>query len=204
MLVTDIRGYGFSCGITLVYLPGSDFGLVTRLCYESRPGSAQQDRPEAKVLLPSGVATQKVTSATDIKYTLLTLDLMGRWRFASFGEGGGLSLSAGPSLGSVLDARYTARQNLVGYPPDVRFQNPQGLRTENNGQTIYYADNEPIHTKNQFRLSLRGGIQGEFGSPNGFQICPGVFYDYGLSNVTESENWHLNSFLFLVDFRHAL
>jgi hypothetical protein len=39
---------------------------------------------------------------------------------------------------------------------------------------------------------------------NKWIMTPGIYYDYGFTDVTSLENWQLNSLLFVVDLRYGL
>ncbi|MDB5035653.1 MAG: hypothetical protein JWQ98_2894 [Chlorobi bacterium] len=47
------------------------------------------------------------------------------------------------------------------------------------------------------------GLTAEYVGGSHWGMYPGAFYDLGLIHVTRNEDWHLNSLLFQVDFRHA-
>jgi hypothetical protein len=52
---------------------------------------------------------------------------------------------------------------------------------------------------------LKGGLQAEVGIfGDEWYMTPGVYYDYGLNDVTRAENWQLNTLMFTVDFRRGL
>jgi len=93
-------------------------------------------------------------------------------------------------------------QDLVA-PDNARFINPSDLPSENGGRRLLLYDGT-IPELNPFRLSLMAGLQAEvplFG--NQWYMTPGVYYDYGLTDVTKAENWQLNSIVFMLDFRHS-
>jgi len=204
-------GWGYFVGITAEYIPAkATWSIIPAITYESRPGSFKQSLEDVQVILPApnqpdttvGVS-QSVSTTSDITYQMVAAEVMYKQEFASIGKSLRLSVAAGPSVGYILDGKITQVQDLE-QPLNARFINEAGLPTDNGGRRLIYADNEDIPGRKSLRFSLKGGLQAEVGLFNNALIMyPGVFYDFGLTNVTDNENWGLNSLLFQVDFRRA-
>ncbi|MBS1912475.1 MAG: outer membrane beta-barrel protein [Bacteroidetes bacterium] len=196
-------GWGFLAGITAEFIPGTSWSIVPAVTYESRPGNFKQQLPDVLVLLDGVGVTQTVSATSDITYQLLSAEVMYKQEIWTPAKAFRMSVAAGPVFSYVLGGKNTQYQDL-DQPANARFLNPDGLPTGNNGRRLIYADNIDIPGRNAIRFSLKAGLQFEVGLfHNKIMMYPGVFYDYGLTNVTSSENWGLNSILFQVDFRRA-
>ncbi len=204
-LFEDGTGWGYIVGLTAEFLPSVNgtWGIIPRVMFEQRPGQFSQELPDAQVLLPGATepVNQTVSTSSDITYTLLTAQVMYKQEFANIG-GVRLGAAAGPSFNYVLGGHNRQVQDL-DEPQNARFINPTGLPTEENGRRLIFFDND-IPARNSTRFSIMGGIQGEIGLfNNAWIMTPGVYYDYGLTDVTNAENWGLSTIMFMVDFRRA-
>jgi hypothetical protein len=200
-------GWGFLAGITAELLLGEKWSLIPRLTYESRPGSFTSELPDALVLIPgqngqqNQIVTQTVTAASEVTYSLINMELMYKQEVADLG-GMRIGVAAGPAFGIVIGGNNRQVQDLVE-PQNARFTNPQGFPTENSGRRIIFFDGA-IPERSGMRLSLKAGLQAEVGLfGNAWIMTPGLYYDYGLTDVTGAENWQLNTLMFMVDFRRA-
>jgi hypothetical protein len=197
-------GWGFLGGITAELLLGESWSLIPRITYEARPGSFQSELPDALVLLPNSggqIVTQTVTASSEVTYSLLNFELMYKQEVADLG-GMRIGVAAGPAAGLIIGGKNRQVQDLIE-PENARFTNPQGYETENNGRRLIFF-NEDIPARNGFRFSLKAGVQAEVGLfGNAWIMTPGLYYDYGLTDVTNAENWQLNTLMFMVDFRRA-
>lgn len=202
-IFTEGSGTGFLAGITAEFQLGETFSIIPRATYQSRPGSFTQTLPDALVLLPgqNTPVTQSVTTNSEISYSLAILEVMYKQEFAELGP---IRLGAafGPTFGFVVGGDNYQTQDLIE-PANARFVNPDGLPVENNGRTLIFNDGA-IPERAGTRFSIKGGLQGEFGLFNdAWLMSPGIYYDYGLTDVTTAEAWQLNTIMFQVDFRRA-
>jgi hypothetical protein len=199
----DGSGWGFLVGITAEFQPSPTWSIIPRVAYESRPAEFKQNLPDAQVLLPNATepVNQTISTTSTITYNLLTAEVMYKYEFAKIGRGFRVAAEAGPAFGYVLGGTNRQVQDLLE-PQNARFIN-KDYPTENNGRRLILFDGD-IPGRNSTRFSLKGGLQAEIGLfGNAWIMTPGVYYDYGLTQVTDNENWSLNSFLFQIDFRRA-
>lgn len=197
-------GWGFLVGMTAEFQPSPNWSIIPRICYDTRPGQFTQNLPDAQVLLPNATqpVNQTVETSSDITYSLLTAEVLYKYEIAKITKGLRLSVQAGPVFGYVLGGKNRQVQDLIE-PQNARFVNPDRLPEENNGRRLILFDGD-IPERESIRFSLKAGAAVEVGLfGNAWIMCPGVFYDYGLTQVTKAENWNLNSILFQVDFRRA-
>lgn len=201
------NGIGFSGGITAEYAR-KYWSIIPRITYQSRPGSFEQQMEDVPIFIPDEGVTvnQSVTARSDVDYRLLNAEVMFKHDVVVIDTAIFISLAAGPSVGYVLDGRITQYQELEE-PLNARFVDPQrpGIWLDDLGRRMYYADNKDIPGRHKLHFSLKAGVQAEVGLfHNQVMMTPGIYYDFGLNNVTGNENWDLNSVMFQVDFRRAL
>lgn len=201
------NGVGFSGGITAEY--GHKYwSIIPRITYQSRPGSFEQQMDNVPIFIPDEGVTvnQSVTAKSEVDYRLLNAEVMFKHDVVVINNKVFIGLAAGPSVGYVLDGRISQYQDLVE-PLNARFVDPQrpGIWLDSDGRRMYYADNKDIPGRKSLHFSLKAGLQAEVGLfANQVMMTPGIYYDFGLNNVTGNENWSLNSVMFQVDFRRAL
>jgi hypothetical protein len=196
-------GWGFAAGLSAEIAMGERGGIVPRLTYESRPGSFENDLPNAYVIAQNSnePMLQSVVASSDVSYSILNAEVLYKQEIANVGPLR-IGVAAGPAFGLVLDAHNRQYEDLVE-PASARFTNVHDLTVENGGRRLVFFDDE-LPGKNGMRLSLKAGVQAELGAfGNAWIISPGLYYDFGLSDVTESDNWQLNTLTFMVDFRRA-
>ncbi len=200
---TSGSGLGILGGITAEFQFGETWSIIPRITYQTRPGSFTQSLPNALVLLPgqSEPVNQSVTTSSEITYNLLTFETMYKQEFAELGPIR-LGVATGPTISYVLGGNNYQVQDLID-PPNARFVNPTGLPTANNGRRLIRYD-DAIPERASIRASIKAGLQGEFGLfDNAWLMSPGIYYDYGLTDVTTAEDWQLQSVMFQIDFRRA-
>jgi hypothetical protein len=121
------------------------------------------------------------------------------------GRGIRVAAEAGPVFGYVLGGKNRQIESLE-LPTNGRFlpvDSATGFSESADRRTIIFYDNV-IKERNPFRFSIKAGLQAEVPLFNyAWIMCPGIFYDYGLTKVTNTENWNLNTLSFQVDFRRA-
>lgn len=196
-------GWGFLGGISAELLFGESWSIIPRVTYESRPGSFTSELPDALVLLPGTqtVVTQTVTSSSEVSYGIVNVEVMYKKEIANLG---GMRIGAAAGLAGqvVISGNNRQVQDLIE-PENAKFTNQQGYETENNGRRLIFFDNV-IPERSSTRFSVKAGLQAEVGLfGNAWTMTPGLYYDYGLTDVTANENWALNTLMFMVDFRRA-
>ncbi len=206
---TDGTGWGFLVGLSAEFLPSIDgrWGIIPRISFEQRPATFTEELPDAQVLLPGAdpnnpqVVNQTITTLSEITYTLMNVEVLYKQEIAQLGDFR-VGLLAGPAFQYILAGTKRQQQDLVE-PLEAKFQNPENLPTENGGRTLVFFDGD-ITNRNATRFSVKGGVQGEIGLfDDDWILTPGVYYDYGFTEVTNTEDWQLSSIIFQVDLRRA-
>ncbi len=201
----DGKGMGYLVGMTAEILPSvySPWSIIPRVIYEQRPGKFNQRLEKAYVLMPGAndPVEQIVEASSDIAYTMFGAEIFYKYEVLNTG-GARIAVAGGPTAAYVLAGANSQALNLVR-PENARFTNPEDYPTEREGRTLRLYEGS-IPSMRNYRFSLKGGVQAEipvFGRQ--WYMTPGLYYDYGLTDITTSENWQLNSFVFMIDFRHA-
>lgn len=202
-------GWGFLAGLTAEFQLGESWSIIPRVTYDSRPGKFEQSLPDVPVLIPSSTGdpttvNQSVSTTSTITYTLLNAEVMYKQEFWQIGKGVRIAAEAGPVVGYVLGGKNRQVQDLEE-PQNARFINPDPTRfaEANGGRELIFFDGD-IPGRNSIRFSLKAGLQAEVGLfNNAWIMCPGIYYDLGLTKVTNNENWNLNTLMFQLDFRRA-
>ena len=209
-LFTDGTGWGYLVGMTAEFLPNINgtWGIIPRVTFEQRPSQFTEELPNAKVLLPNQadpenptIVDQTVSTLSDITYTLLNFEVLYKQELVLLGNFRA-SVLAGPAFQYVLGGTKRQTQTL-DEPLEAVFKNPDNLPTEDAGRTLIFFDGD-IPERSATRFSVKAGAQGEIGLfNNDWILTPGIFYDYGFTDVTPTENWQLHSVIFQVDLRRA-
>jgi len=198
-------GWGFQVGVTAEIQTGKTWSIVPAVTYESRPGAFTQSLPDAKVLL-SGMDTpvnQTVSTSSDVTYQFMNAEVLYKQDIYQVSNGFRISVTAGPAFQYIMSGKISQTMHL-DEPENARFIPQTGITYTDNGRTAVFRDNADIPSLSSTRVSLKAGIQGEIGLfNNSWMLYPGVFYDYGLTDVTSAENWQLSTILFQVDLRRA-
>ncbi|MBS1912476.1 MAG: hypothetical protein JST22_10860 [Bacteroidetes bacterium] len=202
---TSGSGWGYLFGLTAEFSGDRSWSIVPAVTYESRPGNFRQSLPDVMVLLNEVAVNQSAVDESDISYQIFSAEALFKQEVWAPAEAFRMSVAAGPVASYVVGARSSQYEDLI-QPENARLINPDPARfgVGNNGRRLIYAADVDIPGRHAWRLSLKAGMQFEVGLfHNQIMMYPGVFYDYGLTDVTGSENWRLNSILFQVDFRRA-
>ena len=209
-LFEDGTGWGFNVGLSAEFLPSVNgtWGIIPRITFDQRPGQFRQELPNAKVLLPNPVdpeqpeiVDQTISTTSDITYSLLNAEVMYKQEVLLLGDLR-VGVLAGPAFQYILGGTNRQVQDL-DEPQNARFINPDDRPTENNGRRLIFFDGD-IPDRASTRVSVKAGLQGEIGIFNNqWAMIPGIYYDYGLTDVTPGENWQLSTVVFQVDLRRA-
>jgi hypothetical protein len=199
-------GWGYTVGLSLDLGMDERSSIVARMAYESRPGyfrTTYSHVPNFSPVYQGGVQVDEATvvGTADVTYTLLSIEALYQFRVLKVGRSLRFGAAAGPALGYVLSGAIRQVETLVD-PADANFVGTD-MPTIDNGHSIVLFDGTmPEHSA--MRFSLKGGVLAEVALPGDtWFVSPGVYYDYGLTKVTSSENWNLSVLSFQLDLRHA-
>lgn len=203
----DGTANGFFVGVNTEIILGdpkdSRSSLIFRLLYNRMPSSFQRfnDRLPSRVLYPDGTQRTILTSTTfnaDVVYTTVDFEAMYRFGLGVTGFG----IQAGPVISYALQRRVKQTFNLVD-PPNAQFvPEPNTPYTYTNfNRTIIIYDSD-IPSSNALRVGLKAGIQYEI-LLRRLTIVPSLNYNFGITNLTKTESWRVNTVQAQVDVRFA-
>lgn len=200
--------WGLLWGIAGVVQYGERNGIRAHLLYSTHPGGGIQSLTSS-VLLPSPdprqepeVTTQTVSATTELTYNLYSAGVLWSNDLLS-AETFRFGVAVGGAVAHVTEARQTMKQELHA-PENVRFINPSGFPTRDDGRVIVFADNQPIENLEQTRFSLRGGAYADLILFDRLFFTPGLYYDYGLTPVVSDSDWTVSAVLFQLDMTFRL
>jgi hypothetical protein len=201
----DGAGDGGQAGLAARLQVAPVLAIDARVTYDSRPGHFVVQLPEAVLVDASGneLLRQTVRASSDVEYKLITVEALATLNAFKIIPGLFVTLSAGPSLGIVQDGKIDQYQDLIE-PQNGRFVNPDGYPTENEGRRMYFLRHTNIPEMNGTRLSAKGGAGIDAHLFDALIVRGGVYFDYGLTDLTEAENWRVNSTLYQLDILVAL
>lgn len=201
---------GFYAGGTVEYLLGNPkdavSSIIGKLVYNNMPGNFELDGTPYQVVGPNGAPVNTtVQHVNEVKYHTIDLDILYKLNLfgTSFGVVGGLT--GGYSLGT---AQHDQRFQLID-PISAQFvPDPdaaaKGLTYSSDFRTITISQGDLPNT-NAVRVGIKAGVQYElplFG--NKFNLVPHAFYNFGITKLTNAENWRVNAFQTGVDLRFAI
>jgi hypothetical protein len=140
----------------------------------------------------------------DITYSLITAEVM--YKINPI-PGIPLGFTIGPTFDYALTRNQDQRYTLV-LPLEAQFRRndeialERGYRYVNDDRTIIVKEGE-IPDSQGFRLGIKAGMQIELLAGK-WTVVPGIFYNYGVTNLSSAENWRVNVLQMGVDFRYAL
>ena len=225
---TNGSSNGFHVGFFYEQLLGgvkSNHSLVIRALYNTFPASLSVDGDRYPSLIEIDSAYSTIKSHTkhtiDVSYSAISLDIM--YKFLVFkSNAGGLALTVGPTFDIPMTKKLTQKYMLIE-PLNVQFKrvdpndpaHPEykNFKYEDNDRTIIVYDGDIANPQNakasdykaaSFRFGLKGGLQYEIKLGGKMDVIPGIFYNLGLTNATNAENWKISAIQASVDIRFAL
>lgn len=202
---------GYFFGISFEYLLGSPknskSSIIARLLYNSMPASFEVEGDE----FPS-VAKRKdgsdtiVLSSTrhvnEVIYDMVSLDI--QYKLNLF------DTQFGVIVGPTFDMALTRDQDqtlellkpefaqFIGAAPGAPVE--PGISYRNNGRTLVVQEGE-IPNSNALRIGIKFGVQYEIILNNGFYIVPNFNYNFGVTNLSNDDDWRVSALQLGVDIR---
>lgn len=200
----DGMANGFFVGINTEVILGnpkdSRSSLIFRVLYNQMPSTFEQfnDRLPSRVLRGTDTITVFTSTMFDaqVKYTTIDFEAMYRIGLGVTGFG----IQAGPVISYAIQRTITQHFKLTD-PPNAQFvPEPNYTYTDFNRTAIIYDGDIP--ESNALRIGLKAGIQYEI-LLRRLTIVPSLNYNFGLTNLTQSESWRVNTVQAQVDVRFA-
>lgn len=201
---TEGTGNGYYFGGSIEYLLGkprdSKSSLIARVVYEYMPASYTEPGDNLPSLDENGeVVYSTVEHTADIKYSFLDLEVI--YKLNLFNSNFGIVV--GPTVGFVMNSERVQQMSIVE-PLNAAFDPTFCPECEytNNGRTVITGrDDIPDHAP--LRIAVKAGVQYEM--PIGrLLLVPCVYYNFGITEVSPSDNLRINALQVGFDLRFAL
>ncbi|MBK6290203.1 MAG: hypothetical protein IPF59_00390 [Ignavibacteria bacterium] len=201
---TEGTGNGYYFGGSIEYLLGkprdSKSSLIGRVVYEYMPAAYTEPGDQLPSLDENGeVVYSTVDHTADIKYSFLDLEVI--YKLNLFNSNFGIVV--GPTVGFVIGSERVQQMNLVE-PLNATFDPTFCPECEytNNGRTVITGrDDIPDHAT--LRIAVKAGVQYEM--PIGrLLLVPCIYYNFGITEVSPSDNLRINALQAGFDLRFAL
>lgn len=204
-------GNGFFAGGTIEFFIGdvknSKHSIIGRVIYSTMPAHFETEgKPYPSLVEVSENNFQRIETSTqhkiDVTYAVASVEAM--YSFKLFG---GFALTAGPTVDIPISKSFEQRYELIGadnvqFKPDDEAET-KGYRYVDNNRAIIVKDDE-IEDAAGVRVALKAGAQYYINTGSSMYIVPGVFYNFGISNVSGAVDWRADAFQIGVDIRFAI
>lgn len=200
---------GYYFGMSAEYLLGkpesSKSSIVVRVVYNNLPANYEQsgDTLPSKDPSNNAVVQSVVRHVAEIKYQTVDLELM--YKLNLFNSNFGVIV--GPTIGMVVGSSKQQRMELIEplnavFDPSVVEQEGKKITYINNNRGIITYDGE-IADRQALRIAVKAGVQYEM--PIGrLLLVPSVNYNFGITEVSPTDNLRINALQAGVDLRFAL
>lgn len=196
---------GYYVGGSVEYLLGSPkdskSSIIGRVVYNVMPASYTVPGDELPSIDPNGdVVTSVVQHVAQISYSLIDLEVV--YKLNLFESDFGIVI--GPTIGVPIQADLEQRMELVS-PLNATFDPSlvPNARYINNGRAIVTRESAPIDDKSGIRIAVKAGAQYEI--PMGrLLLVPCIYYNFGITEVSASNNLRVNALQTGIDLRFAL
>lgn len=212
---TDGQSNGFFVGLSFEQNLGKDIksstsSFIFRVLYNTMPASLEVSEDPIPSLITivdetgNTVGEDLINSSTlhtmDITYSVVTAEVM--YKINPI-PGIPLGFTIGPTFDFALTKNQDQRYKLV-QPLEAQFKKDEtsGYKYVDNDRTIIIKEGE-IPESNGFRFGIKAGMQFEILAGK-WTVVPGIFYNYGITDLSTAENWRVNVLQMGVDFRFAL
>ena len=211
-------GNGFYAGLTYEYVIGkpalSVSSIIVRATYNTLPYHMVAEGDNYQTLVPVDSVTKKAISSrtqhtVDITYNLLSFDFLYKQNIDPTFPLGGV---AGLTFDIPMTKNKTQKYSIIE-PANAQFDqsNDQYLKPGEyytaDRRTLIKQDG-PIANAASLRIGIKIGIQYEIplqvSSKMSATLVPHIFYNYGLTKVTSTDNWNVNALQIGVDIRFGL
>lgn len=194
--------FGFSGEYLLGKPQDSKSSIIARVVYNYLPASYREDGDRLPSINPATneVVFSSVQHVASIEYGLVDFEVV--YKLNLFNSNFGVVV--GPSVGVPITATLEQRMELVE-PLNAVFDPTLVPNAEytNNGRAIVTRQNSDIDDKSGVRVAIKAGIQYEI--PIGrLLLVPCLYYNFGVTEVSASNNLRVNALQIGADLRFAI
>lgn len=202
---TEGNGNGYYFGFSAEYLLGnpkdSKSSIIARAVYSYLPAYYEEPGDRLPSLDPSGeIVYSTVRHVAEIKYSMLEIEAIYKLNlFNSY-----FGIVVGPTVGIVVGSEREQRMELIE-PLNAVFDSTLNLGDVeyiNNGRAII-TGRDDIPDKSPIRIGVKAGAQYEM--PIGrLLLVPCIYYNFGITEVSASDNLRINALQVGMDLRFAI
>lgn len=204
---TQGNGNGFYAGGSIEYLLGnpkdSKSSIIGRAVYSYLPAGYEVPGDRLPSLDPNGEIVYSTTRhVAEIKYSMIEVEAIYKLNlFNSY-----FGIVVGPTVGFVINSSREQRMELIepNYAVFDTSSFDPGTKVEvvSNGRAII-TGRDNIPDKSTIRVGVKAGVQYEM--PIGrLLLVPSLYYNFGITEVSPSDNLRINALQAGVDLRFAL
>lgn len=197
---------GYYLGFSAEYMLGkpseSKSSIIARVVYNYLPANYEQPGDKLPSIDGSGnVVYSTVRHVAEIKYS--TIDLEAIYKLNLFNSNFGVVI--GPTVGIPVSVSREQRMELIE-PLNAQFDPtlyPDNKYKYLNNNRAIVTGEDNIPDKSSIRLAIKAGVQYEM--PIGrLLLVPCIYYNFGITQVSASNNLRINAIQAGVDLRFAL
>lgn len=205
---------GFFGGLSFEYFfgnPGnSTSSIIVRGLYNTLPASFSREGDKYPSLVEDPASQTGYTTVlsvtehtVEVSYSVLTFEVM--YKLNLFNTP--IAISAGPTFDFPM-TKTKEQLYKIKEPNNIQFKrNEEQIQ---NGEIEGYTDNDrtiivesgDIPGAASFRLGLKFGIMYEINLKK-LLVVPSIHYNYGLTKLTDTENWNVHALQIGIDVRYA-
>jgi hypothetical protein len=218
---------GYYFGFSLEYLLGdpknANSSIIARAVYDYQPAAFQLDGDNypSRPLGSQNVVNSQILHTSVFKYSLLNFEVMYRFNLPGTMLGVTIGPQFGIPMGGTQEQRYELQFDANNPVQFVRETDPGTLVLKQdpndpivglNGYRPEYVDDTKTSIRlyegdiidpNPMRLALKAGIQYEILAGN-LLLVPAVYYNFGLTKISTSNNSSVSAIQIGADLRFSL
>lgn len=218
---------GYYFGFSLEYLLGdpknANSSIIARAVYDYQPAAFQLDGDNypSRPLGSQNVVNSQILHTSVFKYSLLNFEVMYRFNLPGTMLGVTIGPQFGIPMGGTQEQRYELQFDANNPVQFVRETEPGSLILKQdpndpvvglNGYKAQYVDDTKTSIRlyegdiidpNPMRLALKAGIQYEILAGN-LLLVPAVYYNFGLTKISTSNNSSVSAIQIGADLRFSL
>ncbi len=204
------QAIGYWVGGTFEYILGdvvnSKSSIITRLLYNTMPASMVKSGdtyPSIRRLIDG--TFEEINSSTEynneVVYNMVSLDI--QYKLNLFDSPFGVIV--GPTLDLGLTRTQDQTMNLIT-PLEGVFKKVDGVvyrGDQDNPRTIVISEGD-IPNSSAIRVGIKAGVQYEIDPGKGYIIVPHFNYNFGITNLSTTDDWRVSALQFGVDIRFTI
>lgn len=202
---------GYFFGISFEYLLGSPkdskSSIIARILYNSMPASFEVEGDEYPSVAKKADGSETIVLSStkhlnEVTYDMVSLDL--QYKLNLFDTEFGVIVGPTFDMAMTRDQDQTLQlikpefAQFIGAAPGATPE--PGITYRDNGRTLVVKSGE-IPNSNALRIGIKFGAQYEIILNNGFFIVPNFNYNFGVTNLSDDDDWRVSAIQLGIDIR---